>query len=100
MIGMNFVSFLVLLVIAIVVAVVCHYVVRCRYLEGFASCCGKVAIAWLGGWLGSPVIGHWWFKIGAVYVVPAILGAIVAVLWTVLLFKALAKACAVQQPNQ
>ena len=75
-------------------------VVRYRYLKGIDSCCGKVAIAWLGGWLGSPVIGHWWFTIGGIYVIPAILGAIVAVLLTVLLFKALAKACAVQQPTQ
>jgi len=49
MIGMNFTSFLVLLVIAVVVAVIAHYVIRYRYLEGIDSLFGKIAIGWLGG---------------------------------------------------
>ncbi len=98
MIGMNFLAFLVLLIIAVVVAVVFHYILRYRYLEGTDSFLGKIAIAWLGGWLGSPVVGHWLFQIGSIYVIPAIIGAVVAVLLCVLLFKALGKACAVQPP--
>ena len=100
MIGMNFTSFLVLLVIAVVVAVIAHYVIRYRYLEGIDSLFGKIAIGWLGGWLGSPVVGHWGFQIGDVYVIPAIVGAIVAILLVVLCFKATAKACGVQKASE
>ena len=91
MIGMNFISFLVLLVIAVIVAVVLHYIVHYRFLEGVDSFLGKIGVAWVGGWLGSPVLGHWWLKIGDIYVIPAILGALVVVLFTVLCFKGTAK---------
>lgn len=79
MVGMNFESFLTLLIIGILVAIVFRSVLQYRFLRGRDAALGQVAIAWLGGWLGSPVLGHWLWKIGDVYVVPAILGAIVAV---------------------
>ena len=94
MIGMSFLSFLVLLVIAVIVAIVFHYALRYRFLEGLDSFLGKIALGWLGGWLGSPILGHWWFQIGDVYVIPAIVGAVAAVFLTVLAWKALAKASA------
>ena len=93
MIGMNLCSFVVLLVIAVVVAAVFHYVLRYRFLEGLAAFLGKIAIGWLGGWLGSPVLGHWLFRIGGVYVIPAIVGAVVAVFLSALAGKALTQAC-------
>jgi len=93
MIGMSLTSFLVLLVIAVVVAVVFHYVLRYRYLEGLDSFLAKIAVAWLGGWLGSPVLGYWLFKIDNVSVVPAVVGAVTLVFLNVVLLKALAKAC-------
>ena len=86
MLGMSFVSFLVLLAIGVVVAAVFHFVLRYRVLEFF----GKIAAGWLGGWLGSPVLGHWLFKVGDVYVIPAILGATAAIFFSVLGWKALA----------
>jgi len=92
MLGMNLVSFVVLLVIAVVLAVVFHFVLRYRFLEGSDAFLGKMALGWVGGWLGSPVLGHWLWKIGCVYVVPAILGAAVAILLSVLGWKAVAKA--------
>ena len=93
MIGMNLVAFLVLLVIAVVVAVVFHYLLRYRFLEGVDCFLGKIAVAWLGGWLGSPVLGHWLFQVGDIYVIPSIVGAVAAVFLNVLSWKALAKAC-------
>ena len=93
MLGMSLLSFLVLLAIGVVVAVVFHFVLRYRFLEGLDSFFGKIALAWLGGWLGSPVLGHWLFKVGDVYVIPAILGAAAAIFLGVLRWKALAKAC-------
>ena len=49
-------------------------------------------MAWLGGWLGSPVLGHWWemLRYEDIYLAPAFLGAFVAVFGTVLFFKAMA----------
>lgn len=91
MIGMNLISFLVLLVIAVIVAVVFHHILRYRFLEGLDSFLGKIAVGWLGGWLGSPVLGHWLLKIEDVYVIPAIIGAVAAVFLNVLAWKALAR---------
>lgn len=93
MVGMSLLSFLTLLVIAVVVAVLFHYVLRYRFLEGLDSFLAKIAVGWLGGWLGSPVLGYWLFKIDSVYLIPAIVGAVAAVFLNVVLLKALAKAC-------
>lgn len=91
MIGMSFLSFLVLLVIGVIVAAVSHFVLRYRFLEGLDSFLAKVALGWLGAWLGSPVLGYWWYKIENVYIVPAILGSITAVLLNVVVWKAMMK---------
>ncbi|MBM3746083.1 MAG: hypothetical protein FJW34_09815 [Acidobacteria bacterium] len=92
MVGMSLISFLVLLGIAIVVAVVFHFVLWYRFLDGLDSFLGKVALGWLGGWLGSPVFGYWGFKLNSVYVIPALLGAATAAFLCVLWWKAQAKA--------
>jgi len=26
---------------------------------------------WIGAWLGGPVLGHWWFQIQKLYIIPA-----------------------------
>lgn len=91
MLGMSFTGFLCLTVIAAIVAAVYDYGLRYRYLEGNDAFVGKLAIAWFGAWLGSPVLGHWLWKVENVYVVPAILGAIVAIHLNVLGWKALTK---------
>lgn len=88
MLGMNFMSFLTLLVVSLVVAAVYHWILRYRFLEGIDSFLAKVAVGWIGGWLGSPVLGHWLWKIESVYIVPAILGAIAATHLSVLCWKA------------
>lgn len=72
MLGMNLTSFLTLLVVSIVAAAY-HWILRYRFLEGIDSFLAKVAVGWIGGWLGSPVLGHWLWKIQSVYRVPAIL---------------------------
>ena len=91
MLGMNLLSFLILTFIGAVVAAVYHYVIRYRFLEGNDAMVGKVIIGWLGAWLGSPVLGHWLWKVENVYIVPAILGAIATIHLTILMGKALAK---------
>ena len=91
MLGMSLLSFLVLTLIGAVVAVAYHNVIRYRFLEGNDALFGKLMVGWLGAWLGSPVLGHWLWRIENVYVVPAILGAIAAIHLTVLTVKALAR---------
>ena len=61
MLGMSFASFLVLLVSGTVAGLAYHYVLRYRFLGGLDSLFGKIAMGWLGGWLGSPafVLENW-----------------------------------------
>jgi uncharacterized membrane protein YeaQ/YmgE (transglycosylase-associated protein family) len=65
----------------VVVSGVLHYGLNYYVTPGFWSFCSKVVIAWLGAWLGSPVLGYWPHRIPFlhyedVWIVPAILGAI------------------------
>ena len=78
MIGMNFVSFIILLVIGIVVSAVLHFVFKYHVRPGWDSFISKVIFGWIGAWLGSPVIGYWFesVKYEKVYIIPAILGSL------------------------
>jgi uncharacterized membrane protein YeaQ/YmgE (transglycosylase-associated protein family) len=75
---MDFVSFLILLVISAVVSAVLHFGLKYYVVPGLGSYFGKVAVGWIGARLGSPVLGHWWagFHYEEVYYVPAILGSL------------------------
>jgi uncharacterized membrane protein YeaQ/YmgE (transglycosylase-associated protein family) len=94
MIGMNFASFLTLLLISLIAALVVHYAIRYRFLEGVDGFLAKWIAGWMGGWLGSPVFGHWFSgaQIGEVYIIPAILGAFVGAFVPAALWKARAAA--------
>ena len=91
MIGMTFQSFCVLLGISVIVAGVFHYGLRYRVLEGIDAIYAKLAVAWIGAWLGSPVLGYWSFKIANVYLVPAVLGALTALVLNGVAWRALTK---------
>ena len=73
MIGMSFMSFLILLIISVVVSAVVHFVLRMYIVAGWRSYISKVCVGWVGAWIGSPVLGYWWFGYGQVYIIPAIL---------------------------
>jgi uncharacterized membrane protein YeaQ/YmgE (transglycosylase-associated protein family) len=75
----------------VIYRVACHNVIRYRFLEGNDALFGKLIVGWLGAWLGSPVFGHWLWKIENVYLGPAILGAAATIHLTGLTGKALAK---------
>lgn len=94
MIGTNFLSFLVLLVAGVIAGAVVHYVARYRLLEGIDGFIGKCIAGWVGAWLGSPVLGHWFekVKIGNVYLIPALIGAFAGAFIIASSGKALAKA--------
>jgi hypothetical protein len=92
MIGMNFISFLILLVIAVVVSAILHYGAKYYVTPGLWSFCSKVVVAWIGAWLGSPVFGYWPHEISAlgygnVWFIPAILGSLAALVLAVDLVK-------------
>jgi uncharacterized membrane protein YeaQ/YmgE (transglycosylase-associated protein family) len=62
-----------------------------RVRAGFESFLGTVIWGWIGAWLGSPVLGHWFpgFNYHEVYIIPAILGSFALVLLMVDLVKTL-----------
>ena len=91
MLGMSLLSFLILTFIGAVVAAAYHYVFRYRFLEGNDAVIGKLIVGWFGAWLGTPVLGHWLWKVENVYIVPAFLGAIATIHLTILTAKALAE---------
>jgi uncharacterized membrane protein YeaQ/YmgE (transglycosylase-associated protein family) len=96
MIGMTFGPFLVLLVAGLVAAVVTHYLIRYRFLEEIDGFLGKVIAGWVGAWLGSPIVGHWFdsVKIANIYLIPALLGAFAGAFIVAAVGKALGKAFA------
>jgi uncharacterized membrane protein YeaQ/YmgE (transglycosylase-associated protein family) len=96
MIGMSFLSFLTLLGISVIVVGVFHYGLRYRFLEGIDAIYSKVVFAWIGAWLGSPVLGHWLYRIGDVYLIPAFLGAITALVLNGIARKALVKVFSIE----
>jgi uncharacterized membrane protein YeaQ/YmgE (transglycosylase-associated protein family) len=77
MIGMDFTSFVILLVISAAVSAILHYGLEYYVTPGFWSFCSKVVVGWFGAWLGTPVFGHWFagFQYQQIYFIPAILGA-------------------------
>ncbi len=77
MIGMSFGSFLTLLIVGAVAAIVMYALVRYRMLEGPDGLVAAWIAGWIGGWLGGPVLGHWWIQIQNIYILPAFLGALV-----------------------
>ena len=95
MIGMNFVSFLILLIISIVVSAILHYGCKLYVVSGTTSFLSKIILGWLGAWLGSPVFGHWWegLRYEQVYIVPAILGSLALLTLAVDLVRTIASAC-------
>ena len=84
MIGMSFISFVILLIISVVVSAVLHYGLKFYVTPGLESFYLKVVLAWVGAWLGSPIFGYWpnkfpFLHYQEVWFVPAILGSLVAV---------------------
>ena len=78
MIGMSFVSFIILLAISIVVSAVLHFVFKYYVRSGINSFISKVIFGWIGAWLGSPIFGYWFdgAKYEGVYIIPAVLGSL------------------------
>jgi uncharacterized membrane protein YeaQ/YmgE (transglycosylase-associated protein family) len=95
MIGMDFISFLVLLIISIVVSGVLHFVFKFYIIPGCCSYLSKIGIGWVGAWLGSPVFGFWWQGLNykQVYIIPAILGSLFILVFAVDIIRTCAAVC-------
>ena len=91
MVGMNFISFIVLLVISAVVSAILHFAFKFYARPGINSFLSKVVFGWAGAWLGSPVFRNWFggVKLGEVYIIPAILGSLAILVVLVDLVKTL-----------
>jgi uncharacterized membrane protein YeaQ/YmgE (transglycosylase-associated protein family) len=85
MIGMDFISFLILFAISAVVSAVLHFGLKYYITRGWGSFFCKIVIGWFGAWLGSPVFGHWFEGLNYkdVYIIPAILGSLAILIFAV-----------------
>ena len=97
MIGIDFVCFIILLIISIVVTGVLHFGFKIYIIPGWRSYASKVFIGWIGAWLGSPVFGYWPHRLGLdyheIWIVPAILGALAIEVFAVDIIKTCAALC-------
>ncbi len=100
MIGMDFLSFIILLVISIVVSAVLHFGFRFYVRTGFVSFISKVVFGWIGAWLGSPVFGYWFGGVNyhEVYFIPAILGSLALLILTIDVVKSVQSTSAEPPP--
>ena len=91
MIGMSFISFIILLVISIVVSAILHFVFKYYVRPGINSFISKIIFGWIGAWLGSPVFGYWFdgIKYEDVYIIPAILGSVAILIFTIDIVKSI-----------
>lgn len=82
---MDFIGFLILLNISVVVSAILHYGISYYVTPGLSSFFSKVIIGWVGAWLGSLMLGHWWegLNFGQIYYVPAILGCLALLVFAV-----------------
>src|ERR1051326_1659470 len=92
MIGMTFGAFLTLLVISAIWSAIVHGA-GYRMLAGAEGYFAKLIIGWIGGWIGSPVLGYWGgnFVGSNVHLIPAILGSIAAIFMQVAVLRAISE---------
>ena len=89
MIGMGFAAFLTLLVISAILSAIFQGV-GYRVLDGSEGFFAKLITGWVGGWIGSPVLGYWGGRgiFGTnVHLIPAILGSLAAIFMQVLVVR-------------
>jgi uncharacterized membrane protein YeaQ/YmgE (transglycosylase-associated protein family) len=93
MLDMTFASFLTLLVISLICSLIVHYAIRYRVLDGADGFLAKWIVGWVGAWVASPVLGHWFaaVRISSVYIIPAFIGGFVGAFLTTAVWKAEAK---------
>ncbi len=93
LIGMRFLSFLILLILSCFAALVIHYGAHYRFLNGTDGFLGKWIVGWVFAWLGPPVVGHWFGSVMLwnVYIIPALIGAFAGAFLATAFCRALAR---------
>ncbi len=89
MIGMSFGAFLTLLILGLIATICMHFIIRYRMFAGVDGFVAKWIAGWIGAWIGGPVLGHWWFQIQNIYIIPALVGAFVGAFSWVVIVRAL-----------
>lgn len=91
LIGMRFLSFLILLILSAFAAAVIHWGARYRFLQGTDGFVGMWIIAWICAWLGPYVFGFWFgpVMLWNVYIIPALIGAFVGAFGTAACYSAI-----------
>ena len=91
MIGMSFGAFVTLLVISAIWSAIVHGAANYKVLAGREGYFGKLIVGWIGGWIGSPVLGHWGPRMTVynLFLIPAILGSFAAIFLGVATLRAL-----------
>ena len=91
--GMHFAAFLTLLIISLITALIVHYAIRYRVLDGTDGFLWKWIVGWVGAWLGSPVLGNWFsgVHISTVYIIPAFIGGFIGAFVATAVWKAESK---------
>ncbi len=85
----EFLSFLTLLVISVIVALILHFGVQHFVRTGWDSFTSKVILGYIGAWIGPYVFGKWpeTVKYEEIYVIPAFLGAAALIIFAVDLIR-------------
>jgi uncharacterized membrane protein YeaQ/YmgE (transglycosylase-associated protein family) len=91
MIHQSFPVFLTLLILGLVATIVMHSIIRYRHLKGLDGFLSKWILAYIGAWIGQPVLGYWGSRIYDVHWIPAIIGAFAGAFGITALWKARAK---------
>jgi uncharacterized membrane protein YeaQ/YmgE (transglycosylase-associated protein family) len=89
MIGMSLGAFVTLLIISAIWSAIVHGA-NYKVLKGAEGYFGKLIVGWIGGWIGSPVLGYWGPKIGGgnVFLIPAIIGSVAGIFLAVAVLRA------------
>jgi len=77
LIGMSFLSFVILVILSAIAAAAVHWGFRYQLFKGIDGFIGQWIVAWLGAWVGPAVLGHWFDSamVAHIYVIPAVIGA-------------------------
>jgi uncharacterized membrane protein YeaQ/YmgE (transglycosylase-associated protein family) len=80
MIGIDFISFVILLIISVAVSGGLHFGLHHYVTPGYWSFCSKIVVGYVGAWIGSSVFGNWphsypGLHYETIWFIPAILGA-------------------------
>jgi len=90
---MGFEAFAVLLVISVMMAAMLHMGMDYQIREGWDSFVSKAFIGWVGAYMGMTYFGQWFqgLEYQGVYLLPAMLGSFVLMVFAVDVVKTLKK---------